>query len=182
MRALMELFKFGDLEEGIPYRVLDEREIRASAGILLFLGTLASINAFLLERYIVVPYLAGFIALNFIIGLFLNPRWAPTMLLARIATFRQSPLPIGAVQKKFAWSLGLGLSLIIFTLSLFLLDNSLYFEPVCMLCILCLFLLFFESAFGICIGCKLYDLFIFLRIIKKPEVRPNCVGDSCNYD
>lgn len=178
----MAIFQFGENREGIPFKILDEREIRASAGILLFLGTIATINAFIFERYIVVPYLSGFIALNFIIGLFINPRWAPTMLLARLATYKQSELPIGAIQKRFAWSLGLVLSLTIFVLSFFLLNDILFFGPVCLLCLFCLFLLFFETAFGICIGCKLYDLFIFLKVIKKPEIRPNCIGDSCDYD
>lgn len=178
----MTFLKFVEIEEGIPYKVLDEREIRASAGIMLFLGTIAAINAFIFDRYIVVTYLSGFLAINFMIGLFIHARWSPTMLVARLVTYRQSPLPIGAVQKRFAWSLGLGLSLVIFVLSFFLLKDVSFFEPVCMLCLLCLFLLFFETAFGICIGCKLYDLFIWLRIIPKPEVRPNCVGNSCNYD
>jgi hypothetical protein len=178
----MAIFSFGETQEGIPYKTLDEREIRASAGILFFIGAIASINAFIFDRYFVVPWVAGFLAVNFIIGLFINPRLAPTMLLARIATYRQSQLPIGAVQKKFAWSLGLALSTIIFILSLYLLKDVTFFDPVCMLCLLCLFLLFFETAFGICIGCKFYDLFIILGIIKKPEIKPNCVGDSCNYD
>lgn len=178
----MAIFGFGNTQEGIPYKVLDEREIRASAGIMLFLGIIASINAFILERYIVVTFIAGFLVLNFIIALFIKSDWAPTMLLARLATYKQSQLPIGAIQKRFAWSLGLGLSLLIFVLSLFLLDNVQFFEPVCMLCLICLFLLFFETAFGICIGCKLYDLFIFMKLIKKPEVRPNCVGGSCDYE
>jgi hypothetical protein len=178
----MAIIQFGEYKEGIPFKVLDEREIRASAGIMLFLGTLATINAFIFERYIVVTYLSGFLALNFMIGLFIHARWSPTMLLARLATYKQSQLPIGAVQKRFAWSLGLGLAVIIFILSFFLLSDVTYFEPVCMLCLLCLFLLFFETAFGICIGCKLFDLFIWLKIIPKPEIRPNCVGDSCNYE
>jgi len=170
---------FGTLDETLGYKVLDERVMRASAGIMMMLGILASINAFILQRYIVVPWISGFLALNFMVGLFIGSDFSPTILLGKIFVRKQSPLPIGAVQKQFAWSLGLTLSLSIFTLSLFLLNNPAFFEPVCMLCILCIFLLFFETAFGICIGCKLYYIAIDLGFMKKPTVQPNCMGDSC---
>jgi hypothetical protein len=113
------------------------------------------------------------------IGLFINPKFSPTVILGRIFTYKQSSLPIGAIQKKFAWSLGLGLSTVIFVLSFFLLGDVTYFEPVCMLCLLCILLLYLETAFGICVGCKLYYLFVYLKIFKKPEVDPNCMGDAC---
>lgn len=153
--------------------------MRASAGIMLLLGAIASINGFILHEYRIIPYISGFLMINFIIGIFINPKFSPTIFIGWLFVRKQSPLPIGAIQKKFAWSLGLGLSMVIFALSLFLLDDVKYFDPVCLLCIGCLFLLFFETVFGICIGCKLYYLFIFLKIIKKPEIRPNCSGDSC---
>jgi hypothetical protein len=47
--------------------------------------------------------------------------------------------------------------------------------PINMLvCGICLLLLFFESSFGICIGCKLYDLF------SKNKVEL-CPGNVCSF-
>ncbi len=175
----MSLISFGEYMEGIPYKVLDERRLRGSAGIMLLLGAIASINGFIFQRYMVIPYISGFLLLNFIIGVFINPKFAPTIVIASWFVREQKPLPFGAIQKKFAWSLGLGLSLVIFILSLFLINDASYFDPVCLLCIFCLILLYFETAFGICIGCKLYNLFLFLRIIKQPKEKPNCMGDAC---
>lgn len=178
----MSIISFGEYIEGTDFKVLDERRMRASAGIMFLFGLFATINAFIFERYIVVPYISGFLLLNFLIGVFINPKYAPTLLIASIFVRKQSPLPIGAIQKKFAWSLGLGLVTLIFILSFSLLKDVTFFEPVCMLCLICLFLLFFEIAFGICIGCKLYYLFIYLKILKEPESKPNCVGDACAVD
>ncbi|HHH53717.1 MAG TPA: DUF4395 domain-containing protein [Bacteroidetes bacterium] len=178
----MSIISFGEYIEGTIYKVLDERRMRASAGIMFLLGLIAFINAFILENYIVIPYISGFLMINFIIGVFINPKYSPTLLLAYVFVRKQSPLPIGAIQKKFAWSLGLGLSTVIFILSLFLIYDVTYFEPVCFLCLICLFLLFFETAFGICIGCKLYYLFIFLKLFKQPEIKPNCMGNACEVD
>lgn len=175
----MPLISFGEYRSGIAYKTLDERTMRASAGIMLFLAIIASINGFILKRYVIIPYIVGFLALNFIIGIFINPKFAPTVLLGKIFTRKQTPLPIGAVQKKFAWSLGLSLSLIIFVLSIFLQSDASFFDPVCMLCLICILLLYLETAFGICVGCKLYYLAIGLKLVKAPEEKPNCMGDSC---
>ena len=178
----MSIVSFGEYIEGTNFKVLDERQMRASAGIMFLLGLIAFINAFILENYIVIPFISGFLMLNFIIGVFINPKYSPTLLIAYLFVRKQSPLPIGAIQKKFAWSLGLGLATVIFILSLFLINDVTYFEPVCILCIICLILLYFEVAFGICFGCKLYYLFIYLKLFKEPDIKPNCMGDACEVE
>jgi len=48
-----------------------------------------------------------------------------------------------------------------------------------MLCLVCIFLLYLETAFGIYIGCKFYDLAIKIKLLKVPEEKPNCMGDAC---
>ena len=175
----MAIISFGEFKDGIPYKAVNERAIRASSGIMFILGLIAFINGFILQRFMVIPYISGFLMLNFLIGIFINPKFSPTMFLGALITKNQSELPIGAIQKKFAWTLGLGLSTAIFVLSLLLQTDILFFEPVCLLCLICLFLLFFETAFGICVGCQLYFLFIKLGLKKQPKIKPNCMGDSC---
>ena len=178
----MSIFNFGDNVEGINYKVLNEREIRGSSGIMLFLAVIAAINGFILKKYIVIPYIVGFLTFSFFIGVFINPKFSPTMVLAKLLVRKQKPLYFGAVQKRFAWSLGLGLSTTIFVLSFYLLKDETYFDPVCLLCLVCIALLYLESAFGICVGCKLYNLAVALKLIKEPEEKPNCMGDACVID
>ena len=175
----MEIFTFGDYIEGRGYKVLDERRMRASAGLMFLLALIAFVNGFIVKNYVVIPYISAFLVVNFMIGIFVNPKFSPTLALGTLFVRRQSPLPIGAIQKKFAWSLGLTLSTGIFVLSMFLLTDENYFKPVCHLCQICLLFLFLETAFGICVGCKLYDLAIYLKLLKKPAERPNCTGDVC---
>ncbi len=174
----MSIFSFGEYKEVTAYKVLDEREVRASAGIMLFFAMVAFVNVGFLERYFVISFVSGGLMLNFMIGLFINPKFAPTMILARLIVRNQSPLPIGAVQKKFAWSIGLILATSIFGLSSLLLNDITYFETVCKLCIICLWILFFETAFGICLGCKIYHYALKLKILPQPKEKPNCMGDS----
>ncbi len=175
----MSIISFGEYKNEISYKTLDERKMRASSGIMFLLGLIAFINGFIFQNYYIIPYISGFLMFNFLVGLFINPKFSPTMVLGYIFTYKQSPLPVGAIQKKFAWSLGLILSAVIFGLSLQLLNDITWFEPVCFLCLLCLVVLFLETSFGICVGCKFYYLAIYLKLMKKPEEKPNCMGDSC---
>lgn len=176
----MSIISFGEYVDGKSYKVLDERLMRASAGIMLLFGTITAINGFVLQNYEVIPYIIGAFVLNFLIGIFINPKYAPTVLLAWLFVRKQTPLYIGAVQKKFAWSIGLALSSTIFVLSLFLQSDIAFFQPVCLLCFICLFVLYLETAFAICLGCKVYSLFIWLKILPKPKEKPNCMGNSCD--
>ncbi|MCW3807100.1 DUF4395 family protein [Plebeiibacterium marinum] len=175
----MAFFSFGEYISGKGYKEVDERVMRGSSGIMLLLGFIAFVNGFVIKNYVILPYISGFLALNFFLAVFINPKIAPTVFVARIVTLKQSPLLIGAIQKRFAYSLGMILSVAIFALSIFLLTDVSYFEPVCMLCLICLLFLFLETAFGICVGCKLYHLSVRVKLLKAPEEKPNCMGDSC---
>ncbi len=175
----MALFGFGEHDETRGYRTLDEREVRGSSGLMLVVGLVAVINGFVLQRYEVLPWLTGFLALNFALAVFLGPKLSPTYALARLLTWRQTPLPIGAVQKRFAWTLGLLMTSSAFGLSLLLVQDASWFEPVCMICLVCLLLLFLETAFGICMGCYIYRLAVRIGLFPTPKVKPNCMGDAC---
>ena len=88
---------FGEFENGISYKVLDERVMRGSAGIMLLLAVIAFINGFIIKEYIVLPYISGVLLINFMIGIFIDPKFAPTVFIAKLFVRKQSPLPIGAV-------------------------------------------------------------------------------------
>lgn len=175
----MSIISFGEYIEGKKYKVLDERRVRASSGIMFLLGMIAFINGFILNKFAIIPYVSGFIMVSFLVAVFINPKFSPSIFIGYLFVRKQSPLPIGAVQKRFAWSLGLALSATIFVLSIMLLKDASLFEPVCFLCIACLILLFLETAFGICVGCKLYWLAIRIKLLPKPTEKPNCMGDAC---
>jgi len=77
---------------------------------------------------------------------------------------------VGAQQKKFAWIIGVILSTTMFILIVIV--NS-YSVITGVICLTCLLFLFFESAFGICLGCKFYPLFFK----EKPQ---RCPGEVCD--
>ena len=51
--------------------------------------------------------------------------------------------------------------------------------PNLLVCGICLTFMFMETAFGICVGCKIYSLLLNKGIIPQPEVKPACAGNVC---
>jgi len=151
-----KLLTFGEQINGYEVPVLNEREVRASAGILFFLALIAFMNAWLVgdfrfTRVFVVAFL-----IDFSIRIFINPKYAPSLVLGRLMVRRQQPEYVGAPQKRFAWAIGWTLALAM----LFLVVINRVIGPVnLIICATCLLLMFFETAFGICLGCKIYNLF-----------------------
>jgi len=164
---LAKIFEFGEKIESYDFKVINEREARASAGIMFLLGSI-TLGHFLLTRNLFWANLFTItFILEFIIRVFINPKYAPYMVLGSLIVANQEPEWVEARPKKFAWGLGLILGAI---MSYFIIFNIL--TPARLLtCLLCLLLLYLESAFGICLGCILY---------KKLNVKLyKCPGGVC---
>ena len=107
---MKKLIKFGEDVEGYNIPVLNEREIRAAAG-LLFLATFTSLMFILFKgNFVPIKYVITFFLLDFIVRVFINPGFSPTLIFARLIVRNQTPEYVGAAQKKFAWIIGVILS------------------------------------------------------------------------
>ncbi|MCD6190736.1 MAG: DUF4395 domain-containing protein [Sulfurimonas sp.] len=170
-------FKYGEIVDGYDVRVINEREARAAAGILFAIGMLSLTNAAMLGHVVVTKFFISFFTLDFLIRV-INPSYSPSMLLGRIFVQNQIPEYVGAAQKRFAWGLGLALAIPMF----YMLVIDFQPNPIkVFICIVCLLLLFFESAFSICFGCKIYNLVMSSRashcpggvceIVKKDKIQ-----------
>jgi hypothetical protein len=162
------LFEYGEKVDGYDVRVINEREARAAAGILFAFGMLSLLNAVMLSHGVVTRYFISFFTLDFLIRV-INPSYSPSMLMGRFFVQNQTPEYVGAAQKRFAWGLGLILALPMFYLLV------IHWQPnpiKVLICIICLVLLIMESAFSICLGCKIYNL-----IMKKNAT--HCPGGVC---
>jgi Domain of unknown function (DUF4395) len=167
---MSNLIQFGEHVQGYDIPVLNEREIRAAAGIL-FLATYTS-QMFIAFKgnFILIKYVITLFLLDFLIRVFINPKFSPTLILGRLIVRNQVPEYVGAQQKKFAWIIGVVLSAIMFVF--FVIVNA--FSPITgFICLICLAFLFFESVFGICLGCKFYPIF------HKTKAKL-CPGEVCD--
>jgi hypothetical protein len=167
---MSKTIQFGEDVEGYNIRVLNEREVRAAAGILFFF-TYTSLMLILMKgNFLMIKYVITLFLTDFIIRVFISPRYSPTLILGRLIVRNQVPEYVGARQKKFAWIIGVILSATMFIL---LVVVNAFSVITGLVCLVCLIFLFFEAVFGICLGCKFYPLFF------KDKVQ-FCPGEVCD--
>ena len=163
------VFQFGEAIDGYPIRVLNERAVRAAAGLLLVGAMTSFMNAMLLGNFQPTRFFVMVFTMDMAIRVFINPLYAPSMIVGGWVVRYQTPDWVGAPQKRFAWGMGLVLGMVMF----WTMGINQVVGPINMLvCGTCLTLMFFESAFGICLGCKVYNLF-------NKEKAQFCPGGVC---
>jgi Domain of unknown function (DUF4395) len=169
---MSSVLAFGEQFDGYPVRVLNERTVRAGAGILFFFAIVAFMNAWLTGNFQPTRVFVVAFLVDFTIRIFINPSYAPSLIVGRWFVRKQQPEYVGAPQKRFAWAIGFALALTM--LYLVVLNNVI--GPINLIvCSACLVLMFFETAFGICIGCKVYNLF-------NEEQAQLCPGGVCEVN
>ncbi len=178
----MKLIEFGKIIPGLkingkdaPYKVLNEREGRAAAGIMLAVAGVAFAQAFLLREFFIINLVVVVFLLEF--GLRqVNPHIAPFYFLGGLMVRKQKVEWVGAAQKRFAWGLGFFMAL---SISILIYGFAIRGIVNLMFCLVCLALMWFESSFGICIGCKMYYGLMNIGLVKKPKILPACPGGVC---
>jgi len=166
---MSKVFGFGETVAGYDVPVLNEREVRAAAGILFLLALVSFLNSWLMGNFRLTRIFVIAFLIDFTIRIFINPKYSPSMILGRYAVHNQVPEWAGAPQKRFAWAVGWTLAVVMFYL--IVIENVV--GPINLIvCVTCLTLLFFESAFGICLACKVYNLLPSRRA-------QHCPGGTC---
>lgn len=122
-------------------------------------------NDFRLAKYAIVLFFT-----DFMIRVFINPKFSPSLIIGRMIVSNQVPEYVGAKQKKFAWIIGVLLSGSMFALLVIVNAYSLFTGIICLLCLI---FLFFEAVFGICLACKVYR-------VAYGEKAQYCPGEVCD--
>jgi len=167
---MSKLIKFGEDVEGYNIPVLNEREIRAAAGILFLMMFLTILIVIFRQNFVPLKYAVVIFLTDIVIRVFISPRFSPSLIIGRLIVRNQTPEYVGAAQKKFAWIIGVVLAL---TMFIHLVVMNAYSPITGIICLICLIFLFFETAFGICIGCKFYSMFF-------KEKAQYCPGEVCD--
>ena len=152
---MSKIFQFGQNIPEYDFKVINERDARASAGIMFLLGILSLFSFILSKNLFWAELFSITFIIEFMVRVFINPIYAPYMLLGSIVVSNQEPEWVEAKPKKFAWILGVILGLI---MAYFIINNIVSPARIS-ICVLCLILLFLESAFSVCLGCMMYKAF-----------------------
>lgn len=165
----MGIVQFGEHVEGYRMPVLNEREIRAAAGLLFLMMFIAIASAIATGSFLLLKFAVAIFLPDMLIRVFVSPRFSPTLIAGRLIVRNQVPEYVGAPQKRYAWLLGISLGSVMFVL----VNVMNTYSPITgLICLACLVFLFFESAFGICLGCTLYAW-------RYGEKAQYCPGEVC---
>lgn len=152
---MKKIVQFGEKAEGCNIMVLNEREIRVAAGVL-FLLMFISVSAVLMRgNFTLLKYSVTVFLAHILVRVIINPKFSPMLIIGRLIVGNQDPEYVGAEQKKIARIIGAVLATTIFV---HLIIMNAYSPITGIICLICLLFLFFETAFGICLRCKLYPL------------------------
>jgi hypothetical protein len=164
---MSKIIDFGEDVDIYDFKVINENEARASAGIMFLLGIISLFSVFMTRSMFWAEIFSITFIVEFFVRILINPKYAPYMILGSLIVSNQTPFWVEAKPKKFAWILGAILGIV---MTYFIVFDIM--SPIRLLtCVLCLILLFTESAFGICLGCLVYNKF---------NVQLNkCPGDIC---
>jgi hypothetical protein len=93
---MSRIFQFGEQVDGYSIPVLNEREIRAAAGILFVLMFVAILLVILKGDFLLLKFAATIFLVDIVIRAFVNPRFSPFLILGRWIVRNQVPEYVGA--------------------------------------------------------------------------------------
>jgi hypothetical protein len=162
---------------GQPLRaaVFNEHQVRAAAGITLVLGALAFVYAYFAKVYLPIQAVTALFFVEFAARVALGIHVSPIGVAAGALVRRYPPLWVSAKPKRFAWSLGLVLSLAMTIITNAGIRGALPLS----ICLMCLVLMWLETALGLCLGCEIHALLVRRGWAAPDPAVEICAGGVC---
>ncbi len=155
--------------------VVNERVVRAAAGITLVIGAVAFSYAYFAKQYMPLRAAASLFCLEFLLRVTVGIRYSPAGLLGRAMTLGQPADWVSAKPKRFAWTLGLVMA----TAMTIITNSGIRGYLPRTICLICLTLMWMESALGLCLGCRIYAALARRGWIPRdPEIEV-CADGAC---
>lgn len=179
------MLQFGQRIEGLSVdgrrvsaAVFDERAVRAAAGLTMAAGAAAFAYAFLAKVYLPIQVVTVLFFAEFALRLAGGLRLSPLGFVALALVRRGPPEWVSARPKRFAWSLGLVMSL-----AMAIITNAGVRGPLPLsICLLCLTLMWFEAVLGLCLGCEIHGLLVRRGWVARDEAFEICAGGACRVE
>jgi hypothetical protein len=165
-----------DIARSSPAAVVNENLVRAAAGITMALGAVAFAYAYFERRYWPLQVVATFFFVEFFLRVTAGLPRSPVGLVAGWLTRRQPALWLSARPKRFAWSLGLGLSGAMAVIT----NVGIRGWIPRSICLLCLSLMWLESVLGLCLGCEIHALLRRRGWVSNEEAFGPCAHGACD--
>lgn len=175
-------FAFGEVIDGLSVdgtelhsAVFNENEVRAAAGLTMALGAVAFVYAFFASVYTPIQVITTFFFVEFLIRVTVGLRYSPIGVLSRWMTRREAPQWVSAKPKRFAWTLGLVMSLAMSIITNVGIRGAL---PAT-ICLTCLVLMWSEAVLGLCVGCEIHGRLVRRGWVTKDTAFEICTNGAC---
>lgn len=176
---------FGETIEGLsidghPVKagVFDEHEVRAAAGLTLVFGAVAFVYAYFAKVYLPIKLVTSLFFIEFLLRVVFGLRFSPFGQLAKVLTWHWPPQWVSAKPKRFAWTLGLVMSLAMTAITNADIRGTL---PLT-ICLICMTLMWLEAVLGLCLGCEIYGALVRRGWLARDESFEICSGGACATD
>ena len=158
--------------------VFDERQVRAAAGLTMVMGAAALAYAYFAKVYAPIQTVTVLLFVDFALRVVVGVHRSPVGLLAGWMVRRQPPQWVSAKPKRFAWTLGLAMSLAMAIITNAGIRGAL---PLT-ICLLCLALMWLEAVLGLCLGCEIHALMVRRGWVAKDDDFEVCSRGACGVD
>lgn len=162
---------------GLPLQAgaFDENQVRAAAGLTLALGAVAFAYAYLGKAYLPIQAVTTLFFVEFLIRVTMGITRSPLGSVAGWMTRRNTPHWVSAKPKRFAWSLGLAMSL-----AMMIITNSGIRGPLPLtICLICLTLMWLEAVLGLCLGCEIHRYLVRQGWMQPDKDFEICTNGAC---
>lgn len=132
--------------------VFNEHQVRAAAGLTMVIGAVAFVYAYLAKQYLPIQLVTTFFFVVFLLRVTLGLQFSSVGQVAKLLALAQAPHWVSAKRKRFAWSLGLVMSLGLAVVT----NSGIRGTLPLTICVICLTLMWLEAVLELCIGCEIH--------------------------
>ena len=155
--------------------VFEEGQVRAAAGLTLALGAVAFTYAYFVHIYAPIQIVTTLFFFEFLIRVTAGINYSPMGMIAHWMTRRNPPQWVSAKPKRFAWTLGLVMSL-----AMMIITNTGIRGPLPLtICLICLTLMWLEAVLGLCLGCEIHGFLVRRGWAERDEAYEICTSGAC---
>jgi hypothetical protein len=139
------------------------------------IGAVAFSYAYFAHDYAPLQVVTVVFFLEFLTRLTLGLRYSPIGAVARLLTLRHPADWVSAKPKRFAWTLGMGMSFAMVIIT----NSGIRGTLPRTICLICLMLMWMESVLGICLGCEIHGLLVRRGWTSKDPAFEVCAHGAC---
>jgi hypothetical protein len=153
----------------------NEHAVRAAAGLTMAAGAVAFVYAYFAKAYAPIQIVTALFFVEFVARLAFGLARSPIGIVAHWMTRRQAPDWVSAKPKRFAWTLGLAMSLAMTVIT----NSGIRGALPLTICLVCLTLMWLEAVLGLCLGCEIHRVLVRRGWIGKDAEYEVCTHGAC---